>query len=148
MAGIIPTRTLAKLYEEQQFYLEAYIIYKILYASKPAEYLKNKILDTGEKIFAIASFQTKTTEIFSKKEIIEIGILPKKKYDLYQKIASELADNPKKSEFPQESEEKKIFEELKEISGEELFEIIKDNFPDRKPEEIKLAEIYEIIKGK
>ena len=148
MAGIIPTRTLAKLYEEQQFYLEAYIIYKILYASKPAEYLRHKIIETGEKVFATASFQTQTTKIFNKKEIIEIGILPQKKYDLYQKIASELADNPKKNEFPPKPEEKKIFEELKEISGEELFEIIKDNFPNRKPEEIKLAEIYEIIKRK
>ena len=146
MAGIIPTRTLAKLYEEQQFYFEAYIIYKILYASKPSEYIKHKIMDVGEKIFNNMKLNETTKKIFSRKEIIEFSILPKKEYNLYQKIASELEDSSSKKEFSMENKEKEIFGELKEISGEELFEIIKSNFPDKKPEDIKLAEIYEVIK--
>ena len=148
MAGIIPTRTLAKLYEEQQFYFEAYIIYKILYASKPSEYIRNRILDTGGKILENVNFNINTTKIFDKKEIIEIGILPEKQYNLYQKFAIEFGDSPQKDEFPQDTDEKKIFDELKEISGEELFDIIKSNFSDKKPEHIKLAEIYEVIKKK
>jgi hypothetical protein len=45
-------------------------------------------------------------------------------------------------------ENTEIKEDIKNYSGEEIYEIIQTNFGDKKPEEIKLADIYEIIKEK
>ncbi|MCK4695258.1 MAG: hypothetical protein KAT74_05835, partial [Candidatus Cloacimonetes bacterium] len=47
-----PTLTLAQLYENQNQFLDALVIYQKLMKTKPSDELQNKINELKEKIFA------------------------------------------------------------------------------------------------
>ena len=149
MKNLVATQTLAKLYEKQEMYMEAYIIYKKIFLDTKSEEIKKKITELGEKIIDESQYSQITLNIFDKKELAEYSIFPEKQYKKIIKVIDEMTKQKNYEEILESYQENtEIKEDIKNYSGEEIYEIIQTNFGDKKPEEIKLADIYEIIKEK
>ncbi len=149
MKNLVATRTLAKLYEKQEMYMEAYIIYKKIFLDTKSEGIKKKITELGEKIIDESQYSQITLNIFDKKELAEYSIFPEKQYKKIIKVIDEMTKQKNYEEILESYQENtEIKDDIKNYSGEEIYEIIQTNFGDKKPEEIKLADIYEIIKEK
>ncbi len=143
------TKTMAQLYEAQEMFWEAYIIYKKIYSKEPSEELRKKIIELGEKLIDESSYSQITLRIFSKKELAEFSILSENQYKNYLNTANEMIKSEEfESLLNAYQENNEPDGEIKNYSGEEIYEIIQSNFGGKKPEEIKLADIYEIIKRK
>ncbi len=149
MKNLVATQTLAKLYEKQEMYMEAYIIYKKIFLDTKSEEIKKKITELGEKIIDESQYSQITLNIFDKKELAEYSIFPEKQYKKIIKVIDEMTKQKNYEEILESYQENtEIKDDIKNYSGEEIYEIIQTNFGDKKPEEIKLADIYEIIKEK
>ena len=149
MKNLVATQTLAKLYEKQEMYMEAYIIYKKIFLDTKSEEIKKKITELGEKIIDESQYSQIILNIFDKKELAEYSIFPEKQYKKIIKVIDEMTKQKNYEEILESYQENtEIKEDIKNYSGEEIYEIIQTNFGDKKPEEIKLADIYEIIKEK
>ena len=149
MNDFIPTKTLAKLYEKQDSLWEAYIIYKKIYLQNKDAEIKDKIIELGEKLIDETSYSQITLQIFDKKRLAELSILSKEQYKTYQRVLKDMNRNEQYEDIlTAYQENKEVDEDIKNYSGEEIYEIIQTNFGNKKPEDIKLAEIYELIKSK
>ena len=102
----IPTITLATLYENQNEYLDALVIYKNLYKEDPSAMLQNKIVEIKDKIFNENTFEYYAVidKIFTKEEKKKFNILPHKYYEAYKESQTELKNE---ETYPEESIEVK-----------------------------------------
>ena len=85
-----PTVTLADLYESQNQFLDAYVIYKYIYSMHPETHIKEKLYSLEKKIFEEyeKEYDPIIKKIFSKEEIEKFKILPTQQFSQYQEIES------------------------------------------------------------
>ncbi len=118
-----PTITLAELYENQNQYIDALVIYKNLYKKNPTEELKNKIDELKDKIFKenTLEYSTIIDKIFTEEEKILFHILPHEQYKIYKESQAELKNDEtypeelievKEEVTPDDTEKPEIEEEL------------------------------------
>ena len=122
----IPTITLAELYENQNQYIDALVIYKNLYKENPTEKLRNKIDELKDKIFKenTLEYSKLIDKIFTEEEKRIFHILPHEQYKTYIESKAEI-----KSEetYPEELTEVK----KEEVAADETEEPeIKEKTPD------------------
>ncbi len=122
-----PTITLAELYENQNQYIDALVIYKNLYKENPTEKLQNKIDELKDKIFKenTLEYSTLIDKIFTEEEKRIFHILPHEQYKTYIKSKAEIKfeetypeelTKVKKEEVtPDETEEPEIKEKTPDI---------------------------------
>lgn len=148
----VPTITLAELYEGQNQYVDALVIYKNLYKENPNEELQNKIDELKEIIFKenTLEYASITDKLFTDEEKRLFQILPHEQYKAYKDSITEL-DNQETfpeelSEIPDEepvvTEDHEIEDELDEDDSENLLD--EENDIDVKPELDNLADNLEI----
>lgn len=84
-----PTITLAELYENQDQFLDALMVYQKLLHRKPSAELEEKIHDLKKKIFADEDMQYNPVieQVFSQEERLKFNILP---HSYYQKFKTSL----------------------------------------------------------
>ena len=87
-----PTITLAELYENQNQYIDALVIYKNLYKENPKEKLQNKIDELKDKIFKenTLEYSTLIDKIFTEEEKRIFHILPHEQYKTYIESKAEI----------------------------------------------------------
>lgn len=119
-----PTITLAELYENQNQYIDALVIYKNLYKENPAEKLQSKVDELKDKIFNgnTLEYSEIINEIFTAEEKRFFHILPHEQYQAYAESQTEL------------NNEETYPEELTEVKKEEV------SHEEFAPEEIAPAE--------
>ncbi len=79
---IVPTITLAELYESQEQLLDALVIYQDLMKKKPSDKIQKKIDELKEKVFNDSSFEYShlIDKIFNIEEKKRLKVLPHKQY--------------------------------------------------------------------
>ncbi len=89
---VTPTITLAELYENQNQYIDALVIYKNLYKENPTEKLQNKIDELKDKIFKenTLEYSTLIDKIFTEEEKRIFHILPHEQYKTYIESKAEI----------------------------------------------------------
>ena len=104
------TVTLAELYENQNQYIDALVIYKNLYKENPTEELQIKINEMKDKIFNenTLEYSEIINKIFTAEEKRIFHILPHEQYKTYTESQAEMTDE---ETYP---------EELTEIKKEEV----------------------------
>ncbi|MCD6176933.1 MAG: hypothetical protein J7K29_03745 [Candidatus Cloacimonetes bacterium] len=104
------TITLAELYENQHQYIDALMIYKILFKENQTEKLQNKIDELKDKIFDEDSldYSSIIDQIFTKKEKKIFNILPHKQYKTYKESQIELKNEETYPEEFAKEKEKEI----------------------------------------
>lgn len=87
-----PTITLAELYENQNQYIDALVIYKNLYIENPTEELQNKIDELKDTIFKenTLEYSTIIDKIFTEEEKRTFHILPHEQYKAYTESQAEM----------------------------------------------------------
>ena len=149
MSNFTATKTLAELYEKQEMPMEAYIIYKKIYSENPAEEIKEKIEQLGKKIIDESLYSQITLKIFDREELATYSIFPERDYKKVVRIIYNMSTEETFNDILDSYQENaEVQGDIKNYSGEEIYEIIQSNFGGKKPEDIKLADIYEIIKEK
>ncbi len=90
-----PTITLAELYENQNQYIDALVIYKNLYKKNPTEELQNKIDELKDKIFKenTLEYSAIIDKIFTEEEKRLFHILPHEQYKAYKESQAELKND-------------------------------------------------------
>lgn len=123
-----PTITLAELYESQNQYIDALVIYKNLYKENPKEKLQNKIDELKDKIFKenTLEYSTLIDKIFTEEEKRIFHILPHEQYKTYieskaeikfeETYPEELTKVKKEEVAPDETEEPEIEEKTPNIN--------------------------------
>lgn len=106
-----PTITLAELYENQNQYIDALVIYKNLYKENPTEKLQNRINELKDVIFKenTLEYSAIIDKIFTEEEKRTFHILPHEQYKAYTESQTEL------------KYEETYPEELTEMKDEETF---------------------------
>ncbi|MDP8268408.1 MAG: hypothetical protein P9L97_06750 [Candidatus Tenebribacter davisii] len=96
-----PTITLAELYENQNQYIDALVIYKNLYRENPSEGLQNKIEELQNKIFKenTLEYSTIVDNLFTDEEKRIFHILP---HDQYKAYKDSQADIKCEETYPEE----------------------------------------------
>ena len=115
-----PTITLAELYENQNQYIDALVIYKTLYKEDPTEELQNKIDELKDKIFKenTLEYSTIIDKIFTEEEKRIFHILPHEQYKSYKESQADLKNEETYPEELTAVKEEEIAE--KEIAPEEI----------------------------
>jgi hypothetical protein len=87
-----PTITLAELYENQNQYIDALVIYKNLYKENPTEKSQNKIDGLKDKIFndKTLKYSTIIDKIFTEEEKKTFHILPHEQFKAYTESQAEM----------------------------------------------------------
>lgn len=87
-----PTITLAELYENQNQYIDALVIYKDLYKDDPTEELQSKIDELKDKIFKenTLEYSTIIDKIFTEEEKRIFHILPHDQFKAYKESQADL----------------------------------------------------------
>jgi len=156
-----PTVTLADLYESQNQFLDAYVIYKYIYSMHPETHIKEKLYSLEKKIFEEyeKEYDPIIKKIFSKEEIEKFKILPTQQFSQYQEIESSFIEetnfnetqtnNNINSEKNKKTEELlKLFYQIKEMNISEIKKIFETHFEKTGSyENIKLSQIEEAIKS-
>ena len=90
-----PTITLAELYENQDQYIDALVIYKNLNKENPTEELQNKIAELKDKIFKenTLEYSTIIDKIFTEEEKRLFHILPHEQYKAYKESQADLRND-------------------------------------------------------
>lgn len=85
---IYPTLTLAKLYEEQKKYVEAYAIYKYLSKKNKSSNLIKKSIQNRNRVFSDKniSYEPVIKKIFSKQDLSTLSIIPNSEYKKYNSL--------------------------------------------------------------
>ncbi|MDA3814425.1 MAG: hypothetical protein PF570_09265 [Candidatus Cloacimonetes bacterium] len=122
-----PTITLAELYENQNQYIDALVIYKNLHRDDPTEELQSKIDELKDKIFKenTLEYSTIIDKIFTDEEKRIFHILPHDQYKAYKESQADLKNE---ETYPEELIEVKK-EEAVPVDIEEP-EIEKEKTPD------------------
>jgi len=91
----IPTITLAELYENQNQYIDALIIYKNLYLENPNDELRSKINNLKDKIFneSTLEYSSIIDKMFTDDEKRLFHILPHDYYKVYLESQAELKND-------------------------------------------------------
>jgi len=122
-----PTITLAELYENQNQYIDALVIYKDLYKDDPTEKLQSKIDELKDKIFKenTLEYSKIIDKIFTEEEKRIFHILPHDQFKAYKESQADLKNE---ETYPEELIEVKK-EEIAPIDIEEP-EIEEEKTPD------------------
>ena len=155
-----PTVTLADLYESQNQFLDAYVIYKYIYSMQPETHIKEKLDSIEKKIFEEYNKEYNPTikKIFSKDEIEKFKIFPAQHFSQYQEIEASFIEetnfnktqtNNKNSDKNKKTEELlKLFQQIKEMDISEIKKIFETHLEKTGSyENIKLSQIEEAIKS-
>ena len=139
-----PTLTLAKLYENQNQFLDALVIYQKLMKTKPSDELQNKINELKEKIFADNTLEYSHTidKIFTTEDKKKFKILPHEQYKNFKESKNQHNDE---ETYPEEMIQQKASEK----EEPELTELeIKEKEPiEEVPELEKVKDIEEDLKS-
>ncbi|MDY6915130.1 MAG: hypothetical protein SVM86_02270 [Candidatus Cloacimonadota bacterium] len=103
----LATITLAELYEKQDQFMDALVIYLKLFKESPSEKLKQRIINLKKKIFEENEDEYSSTIkiIFSKEERMKFQILPHKQYLEYRKLMKQFEQNDKPDKENEQAEE-------------------------------------------
>ena len=141
-----PTITLAELYENQNQYIDALVIYKKLYKDNASEELQNKIDELKDTIFKenTLEYSTIIDKIFTEEEKRIFHILPHEQYKAYTESQAELKYD---ETYPEELIEIKKEENILNDPGKlEIKEKIIPDYDDMvEPEELIEKESEELI---
>ena len=138
-----PTITLAELYENQDQYIDALVIYKNLNKENPTEELQNKIDELKDKIFKenTLEYSTIIDKIFTEEEKRIFHILPHEQYKAYKESQADLKNDETYPEELTAVEEDVIPDEkLKPETENETLEIEDPIEPEIEPEEEEIIE--------
>ena len=139
-----PTITLAELYENQDQYIDALVIYKNLNKENPPEELQNKINELKDIIFKenTLEYSTIIDKIFTEEEKRIFHILPHEQYKAYKESQADLKNDETYPEELTAIEEEDITpdEELKPETENETLEIEDPIEPEIEPEEEEIFE--------
>lgn len=139
-----PTITLAELYENQDQYIDALVIYKNLNKENPTEELQNKINELKDIIFRenTLEYSTIIDKIFTEEEKRIFHILPHEQYKAYKESQADLKNDETYPEELTAIEEEDITpdEELKPETENETLEIEDPIEPEIEPEEKEIFE--------
>ena len=139
-----PTITLAELYENQDQYIDALVIYKNLNKENPTEELQNKINELKDIIFKenTLEYSTIIDKIFTEEEKRIFHILPHEQYKAYKESQADLKNDETYPEELTAIEEEDITpdEELKPETENETLEIEDPIEPEIEPEEKEIFE--------
>ena len=115
----IPTITLAELYENQNQYIDALVIYKNLSKKNPTEELRKKIDELKDKIFNenTLEYSEIINKIFTAEEKRIFHILPHEQYKAYTESQAEMTNEETYPEELTEVKEEEIIHE--EVAPEE-----------------------------
>ncbi len=116
---IPPTITLAQLYEAQQQYFDAYLIYKKIYETNEDESILERIEKSKSKIFIDPNmhYHSLIDNLFSTDEKAAFKILPNENYLNYQKsLINEIEETEFiEDDFDEDEEDMTDAEEIEEI---------------------------------
>jgi hypothetical protein len=139
-----PTITLAELYENQDQYIDALVIYKNLNKENPTEELQNKINELKDIIFKenTLEYSTIIDKIFTEEEKRIFHILPHEQYKAYKESQADLKNDETYPEELTAIEEEDITpdEELKPETENKTLEIEDPIEPEIEPEEEEIFE--------
>ena len=139
-----PTITLAELYENQDQYIDALVIYKNLNKENPTEELQNKINELKDIIFRenTLEYSTIIDKIFTEEEKRIFHILPHEQYKAYKESQADLKNDETYPEELTAIEEEDITpdEELKPETENKTLEIEDPIEPEIEPEEEEIFE--------
>ena len=139
-----PTITLAELYENQDQYIDALVIYKNLNKENPTEELQNKINELKDIIFRenTLEYSTIIDKIFTEEEKRIFHILPHEQYKAYKESQADLKNDETYPEELTAIEEEDITpdEELKPETENKTLEIEDPIEPEIEPEEKEIFE--------
>lgn len=150
---IIPTHTLAKLYESQGHYIPALVIYEKLNAHTPSQHYSQKILDMNNLIYENNQneYDKRITAIFQQNELKHFKILPHKQFLEYQDIAQNeeirFIESPEK-ELAHQASLEKFVSVLKTLDSNTLQASLHDYFGrDKKIDDITIAEFIKAVEN-
>ncbi|HCX72625.1 MAG TPA: hypothetical protein DHM37_02820 [Candidatus Cloacimonas sp.] len=103
----LATITLAELYEKQNQFMDALVIYLKLYQQTPSEKLKQRIINLKEKVFTENEDEYTSTikMIFSKEDRKKFQILPHNQYMEYRALMKQFEINQQSEEQEDDTEE-------------------------------------------
>jgi hypothetical protein len=120
------TATIAELYETQKHYYAAYIVYWFLYQTEKREEYRTKLDEIREKIYKDneLNFDPLISELFSEKEVQDLGILPKSLYKQFAEADADLQRDERDNLLSIDNGEKPELQQIGKSIGLELKQII------------------------
>lgn len=116
---IPPTITLAQLYEAQQQFFDAYLIYKKILENNPDEEIEERMIQAKKRIFIDSNlhYQEITNLIFNKEDKEYFQIIPDENYQNFVNAQNEGVDEPEfiAEDFEEDENDMSDAEELEEI---------------------------------
>lgn len=116
---IPPTITLAQLYEAQQQFFDAYLIYKKILENNPDEEIEERMIQAKKRIFIDSNlhYQDITNMIFNTEDKEYFQIIPDENYQNFINAQSEEAEEPEfiAEDFEEDENDMSDAEELEEI---------------------------------
>ncbi|MCK4956678.1 MAG: hypothetical protein KAS49_03515 [Candidatus Cloacimonetes bacterium] len=149
----IPTITLAKLYEQQEQYIEALALYQMLSKKNNTEKYLDKISEIKEIVFSSnqKEYHKLLLNLFTKEERNELQVLPHNEYldyteviELYketQEITPTKEPKPTDKTTPILAD---ILEKLDKIDSDDLNKLAKEKF-NKSVSNLTITEIRELI---
>lgn len=103
----LATITLAELYEKQNQFMDALVIYLKLYQANPSEKLKQRIINLKDKVFFEneAEYTSTIKMIFSQEDRKKFQILPHKQYLEYRELMKQFESGERAEEQEYGTEE-------------------------------------------
>lgn len=150
---IIPTHTLAKLYESQGHYVPALVIYEKLHDENPSDEYKQKIKALHDLIFEKNrdEYDKRITAMFDQEELRYFKIFPHKQYMEYKDIAQNeeirFMESPEK-ELDHQASLEKFVSVLKTLDSNTLQASLQDYFgSDKKIADITIADFIKAVEN-
>ncbi|MFO7895703.1 MAG: hypothetical protein R6U84_02060 [Candidatus Cloacimonadales bacterium] len=149
----MPTLTLAKLFEQQEQYVEALALYHLLFTKFQDNKLLEKIAELKNQIFSNneAEYHKFLTSLFQAEERENLQILPHQQFKDYQATIEQFKEQkkskPKTNKNTHNSSQPElsdILKQLDEIAPEKLSEKAESKFQ-KQVSELTIAELKQLV---
>lgn len=150
----LPTVTLAKLFEQQEQYVEALALYQLLFIKFQDNNFLSKISELKENIFANNNeeYHQMIISLFTDDERKQLQILPHSQYSDYKEAYEQFQDSkktatpkqPKEAKTQRQPEFSDILQKLEKIDPQELEILAYETF-NKKVNELTISELKELV---
>lgn len=151
----MPTLTLAKLFEQQEQYVEALALYQLLFKKLQDNKLREKITEISQIIFSNneTEYHKFLVDLFTAEERKNLQILPHSQYQDYQSTLKQFQNQKKskpasipKNSKPQKPEFSDILKQLEEMAPEKLSARAQEIF-NKQVSELTISELKQLVQN-
>jgi len=149
----MPTLTLAKLFEQQEQYVEALALYQLLFRKFQDNKILEKIAEISQTIFSdnTEEYHKFLVDLFTVEEREKLQILPHNQYQDYKSTLEQFQDQKRNKHVsssttkePPKPELSDILKQLEEIAPEKLSARAKEKF-DKQVSDLTISELKQLV---